>query len=60
VAREFPVATPVRDNLVAFADAIEGRAPYPISSAAMLNTISALEAVFRSAATGAIARAGGA
>ena len=60
VVREFPVATPVRDNLVAFADAIEGRAPYPISSAAMLNTISALEAVFHSAATGAIARAGGA
>ncbi|MFN0313934.1 MAG: Gfo/Idh/MocA family protein [Burkholderiales bacterium] len=57
VVREFPVATPVRENLVAFADAIEGRAPYPISSEAMLNTIGALEAVFRSAATGAIIRA---
>ena len=51
---EFPVATPVRDNILAYADAIEGKAPYPISAVAMLRTISTLEAVFKSAASGGI------
>jgi len=52
--RDFPVATPVRTNLLAFADAIDGRAGYPVTREAMLGTISALEAVFRSAASGFI------
>ena len=47
--REFPVAAPVRDNLTAFADAIEHKSPYPITPAAMLHTIEALEAIFTSA-----------
>lgn len=50
--RDYPVAAPVRDNLLAYADALEGKAPYPITTAAMLRTIEALEAVFQSAASG--------
>lgn len=52
--REFPVATPVRDNLLAYADAIEGKAAYPITPAAMLRTIQALEAIFQSARAGEV------
>ena len=38
----------------AFADAAEGRAPYPVPQSQMIANISALEAIFQSAATGAI------
>jgi predicted dehydrogenase len=48
-----PVAA-VRANLEAFATAAQGGAPYPVPQEEMLNTIAALEAVFRSAASGAI------
>ncbi|MDE2167159.1 MAG: hypothetical protein KGJ66_12585 [Alphaproteobacteria bacterium] len=39
----------------AFADAAAGRAPYPMPQSEMVTTIAALEALVRSAATGAIA-----
>ena len=39
-------------NLEAFADAAEGRAPYPVSQQEMIANIAALEGVFRSARTG--------
>jgi predicted dehydrogenase len=50
---DYPKATPVLTNLEAFADAVEGVAPYPIAQIEMLRTIAALEAVFQSAQTGA-------
>ena len=47
---------PARDSLLAefehFADAVEGRAPYPITPAEMVNTIGAFEAITRSLETG--------
>lgn len=52
--REFPPAPNVLANLEAFADAAEGRAPYPVPQSQMIANISALEAIFKSAATGAI------
>ena len=52
--REFPPASPVRDNLDAFAIAATGGAPYPIPHAQMIATVAALEAVFTSAASGEI------
>jgi hypothetical protein len=47
-------APAVLHNLEAFADAAEGRAPYPVPRAEMIANVSALEAIFRSARTGAI------
>lgn len=52
--REFPPAPNVLANLEAFADAAEGHAPYPVPQSQMIANISALEAIFKSAATGAI------
>ena len=43
-------------NLEAFADAAEGRAPYPVAQQEMIANIAALEGVFRSARTGAVER----
>jgi predicted dehydrogenase len=43
----------LRVQLEAFADAVEGRAPYPIPPAQMIETVAALEAIVRSMATGA-------
>jgi len=51
---EYPPAAAVRANLEAFADAAEGRAPYPVPQKDMIATIAALEAVFRSAASGKV------
>jgi predicted dehydrogenase len=51
---DYPVARPVLANLEAFADAIAGRREYPISSRAMLLTVAALEATFRSSASGRV------
>jgi len=51
---EYPPAQAVLANLEAFADAAQGRAPYPVPQEQMLDNIAALEAVFRSAKTGNI------
>ena len=50
---EFPPADNVLANLEAFADAAEGRSPYPVPQEQMIANICALEAIFRSAQTGA-------
>ncbi len=47
---ELPAAEPVKDNLVAFAHAIRKKAPYPISGKDLVNNISILEAIIKSAA----------
>jgi predicted dehydrogenase len=39
---------PLRLQLEAFADAVEGRAPYPIPTAQMIDTVAALEAIVKS------------
>jgi len=51
---EFPPAKAVLANLEAFADAAAGRAPYPVPQDQMIANVSALEAVFRSAASGKV------
>lgn len=51
---EYPVAQAVLANLEAFADAAEGRAPYPVPQAQMIANISALEAVFKSTRSGVV------
>ncbi|MFZ2155573.1 MAG: Gfo/Idh/MocA family oxidoreductase, partial [Bradyrhizobium sp.] len=51
---EYPPAQAVLANLEAFADAAQGRAPYPVPQEQMLDNIAALEAIFRSAKTGNI------
>ena len=51
---EYAPAPNVLANLEAFADAAEGRAPYPVPQSQMIANISALEAIFQSAASGAI------
>jgi predicted dehydrogenase len=56
---EYPVAQPVLANLEAFADAAEGRAPYPVPQEQMIANVSALEAVFKSAASGEIVKVEG-
>jgi predicted dehydrogenase len=52
--REFPAAKAVLANLEAFADAATGRAPYPVPQEQMIANVSALEAIFRSAASGKV------
>jgi predicted dehydrogenase len=47
---EVPPAEPVKDNLAAFARAIRGEAPYPITGEDLVNNISILEAIVKSAA----------
>ncbi len=51
---EFPAAQAVLANLEAFADAAAKRAPYPVPQDQMIANVSALEAVFRSAASGKV------
>lgn len=51
---DYPPAQPVLANLEAFADAAEGRALYPVKQEEMVANISALEAIFKSAASGQI------
>jgi predicted dehydrogenase len=51
---EYPVAQAVLANLEAFADAAEGRAPYPVPQAQMIANVSALEAIIRSTETGQV------
>jgi predicted dehydrogenase len=50
---EYPPSSGALANLEAFADAVEGRAPYPVPQEQMLANIAALEAVIESARTGA-------
>lgn len=56
---DIPPAPAVLHNLEAFADAALGRAPYPVPREQMVANVSALEAIFRSARTGAIERVEG-
>lgn len=51
---EIGKAEPVKDNLVAFARAVRGIESYPITSDHLVNNIALLEAVFKSALSGAI------
>ena len=51
---EVPPAEPVKDNLVAFAKAVRGVEPYPITADHLVNNIALLEAVFASARSGKI------
>ena len=51
---EVAPAEPVRDNLRAFARAVRGTAPYPISGEEMINNIALLEAIIRSARSGVV------
>ena len=52
--RDYPPAKAVLANLEGFADAAAGRAPYPVPQAEMIANVSALEAIFRSAASGKV------
>ena len=52
--RDYPPAKAVLANLEAFADAAAGGAPYPVPQAEMIGNVSALEAIFRSAASGKV------
>jgi predicted dehydrogenase len=51
---DLPPAKAVLANLEAFADAAAGRAPYPVPQSEMIANVSALEAIFRSAASGRV------
>ena len=53
-ARDYPPAKAVLANLEAFADAVQGRAPYPVPQDEMIANVSALEAIVRSAASGRV------
>jgi predicted dehydrogenase len=44
----------VRDNLERFADAVEGRAEYPVTPADVRATVRAFEAITRSALSGRV------
>jgi predicted dehydrogenase len=54
--KEFPPRDSLLAEFEAFADAVEGRAPYPITTGEMVDTIGALEAVNRSIETGSRVR----
>jgi predicted dehydrogenase len=56
VTKDYPAAKAVLANLEAFADAAAGRAAYPVPQDQMVENICALEAVFKSAASGNIER----
>jgi predicted dehydrogenase len=51
--QKYEPASSVAANLEAFADAVEGRRPYPVPQGEMIANISALEAIIESARTGA-------
>jgi len=50
--QSFPPVDTLRLELEAFADAIQGRAPYPIGDADMVATVAAFDAVCRSVKSG--------
>jgi predicted dehydrogenase len=54
--REFEKIDSLRAEFDAFADAIEGRAPYPITPDEMVNTVAAFEGVIASMESGASVR----
>lgn len=51
-SREFAPVDSLRAELEAFADAVEGRAPYPITPQEMVDTVAAFEAIVQSMQTG--------
>jgi predicted dehydrogenase len=51
---DYPPAPAVLANLEAFADAIDGRAAYPVPHDEMIATVSALEAIVKSTRSGAV------
>jgi len=53
-SRTYQPAKAVLANLEAFSDAAAGRAPYPVPAEQMIANVAALEAVFRSAASGRV------
>ena len=53
---DYAPAPAVLANLESFADAIAGRAPYPVPHEQMIGTVSALEAVVKSTRSGAVER----
>ena len=50
--KEFPKVDSIRAEMEAFADAVAGISPYPITPVEMVNTIAAFEAIIRSMDTG--------
>jgi len=54
--REFEKIDSLRAEFDAFADALEGRAPYPITPEEMVNTVAAFEGIVNSIQSGAPAR----
>ena len=54
--RDFPKIDSVLAEMDAFADAVAGVAPYPITTEEMVNTIASFEAVIQSIATGSTVR----
>jgi predicted dehydrogenase len=54
LVKTFPPAKAVLANLEAFAEAALGGKPYPVPQEEMIANVSALEAIFRSAASGTI------
>ncbi|MDH3287113.1 MAG: Gfo/Idh/MocA family oxidoreductase [Betaproteobacteria bacterium] len=56
--REFDKIDSLRAEFDAFADAVEGRAPYPITPEEMVNTVAAFEGVITSMETGASVKVG--
>ena len=52
--KDYPPSQAVLANLEAFADAAQGRAPYPVPQEQMIANIAALEAIFKSARSGNI------
>jgi predicted dehydrogenase len=55
---EYEPVSSVLANLVAFADAAQGRVPYPVTQQEMVANIAALEAIIESARTGGMVRLG--
>ncbi len=51
---EIPPATPVLDNLEAFADSVAGTGPYPNTPDQMVMNVSLLEAIVKSTASGEV------
>ena len=54
MVKSYPPAKAVLANLEAFADAASGGKPYPVPQEEMIANVSALEAIFKSAASGKI------
>ena len=50
--KEFPKVDSLLSEFDAFADAVAGRSPYPITPAEMVNTVAAFEAIIQSMETG--------